>query len=121
MKNRMLYIVYGMSCFAFLLLTFYFAGLACAETAMLHSFNKGEVTPKIAARADVKMYYSGNRVMENFYCQVYGGASKRPGTYFISEAADSDNTARVIPFSQSTERNYVLEFGDKTVQFYLGD
>ena len=92
-----------------------------AETAMLHSFNKGEVTPKIAARADVKMYYSGNRVMENFYCQVYGGASKRPGTYFISEAADSDNKARVIPFSQSTERNYVLEFGDKTVQFYLGD
>ena len=116
---RRLNIIYIIWLIILAILAFY--EVAYGETAMLHSFNKGEVTPKIAARADVKMYYSGNRVMENFYCQVYGGASKRPGTYFISEAADSDNKARVIPFSQSTERNYVLEFGDKTVQFYLGD
>ena len=95
--------------------------LVYGDTAMLHSFNRGEVTPKLLARSDVKVYYSGNRVMENFYCQVHGGASKRPGTYFISEVNDSDNVERLISLSQSTERNYVLVMGEKTIGFYLGD
>jgi len=91
--------------------------LASAEMAMLHSFNKGELTEKLAARSDVTPYYSGARLMENFYCQVHGGASKRQGTYFIAEVADSSKAARAIPFSKSTEENYVLVFGDKTIGF----
>ena len=95
--------------------------LVYADTAMMHSFNRGVLTPKLASRSDVKMYYSGCRELSNMYCQVWGGASKRPGTYYIAEIADSNNVARAIPFSQSTERNYVLVFGDKTVRFNLGD
>ena len=91
------------------------------ETAMMHSFNRGVLTPKLAARSDVKLHYSGCRELDNFYCQVWGGASKRPGTYYIAEAADNDTAARLISFSHSTDRNYVLEFGEKTIQFNLGD
>jgi len=94
---------------------------AHAETAMMHSFNRGELTPKLAARSDVKIHYSGCRELSNMYCQVWGGASKRPGTYYIAEVRDSTNPARVIPFSKSTEKNFMLEFGDKTIQFCLGD
>ena len=95
--------------------------MANAETAMMHSFNRGVLTPKLASRSDIKLYYAGCRELENFYCQVWGGASKRPGTYYIAEAPDSDSEARLIPFSHSTEVNYALVFSEKTIQFYLGD
>ena len=96
--------------------------LANAETAMMHSFNRGILTPKLAARSDVKIHYAGCRELSNMVCQVYGGASKRPGTYYIAEAADSGKAGRVIPYSRATEAgNYVLEFGDKTIRFYLGE
>jgi len=93
-------------------------GLTYAEKAIINSFNSGEITGEMAARVDLKAAYSGVRVMENFYCQAQGGASKRPGTYYIAESADSDVKGRLIPFGHSTGTNYVLEFGDKTIRFY---
>ena len=96
--------------------------LVYGQTAMMHSFNRGILTPKLASRSDVKIHYAGCRELSNMVCQVYGGASKRPGTYYIAEVADSGKAARVIPYSRATEAgNYVLEFGDKTIRFYLGD
>ena len=93
-----------------------------ADTAMMHSFNRGILTPKLAAQSKIKIYYAGCRELSNMYCQVWGGASKRPGTYYIAEVADSSKAARVIPYSKATESgNYALEFGDKTIRFYLGD
>jgi len=63
-------------------------GSAAAETALIHAFNTGEVTGKLEARADVEKYYSGCREMENFYCKPWGGATKRPGTYYIASIMD---------------------------------
>ena len=93
-------------------------GLSYADKAMMYAFNLGELTEKLTARPDVKLYYSGCLKLENFYCQTHGGAAKRPGTYFIAETADSGEAGRVIPFVHSSGTNNVLEFGDKTIRFY---
>ena len=96
-------------------------GLVYAEKASINSFNRGEVTGELAARTDLKLAYSAVRVMENFYCQTHGGAAKRAGTYYIAETADSDDAGRVIAFGHSSDMNYVLVFGDKTIRFYKGN
>jgi len=93
-------------------------GIARSETAMIHSFNSGEMTGELGARADVRKWYSGARTMENFYCQTHGGASKRPGTYYITETSDSSAISRLIGFDGPDGAARVLEFGDKTIRFY---
>jgi len=118
MKMTIYYWLLTIVLFAFLLLPFYFAGKARAETAIINSFNRGEVTGELAARTDLRLAYSSARLMENFYIQTHGGAGKRPGTYYIAEAADSEVTGRLIGFGHSTGTNYVLEFGEKTIRFY---
>ena len=96
-------------------------GLVYAEKAIINSVNRGEVTPEVTARTDLRLAYSAVRLMENFYCQSHGGAAKRPGTYYIAETADGGDAGRLVPFNHSSGRNDVLEFGDKTIRFYRGD
>lgn len=50
------------------------------------SFNAGELSPKIDARADIEKYPSGCRTLENMIPTIYGDAERRPGTEFIHEA-----------------------------------
>jgi len=120
MNFKRLNVTYAIWIVILILLAIY--SLASGQTAMMHKFNKGILTPKMAARSDIRDYYAGCRELSNMYCQVWGGASKRPGTYYISEVADSSKATRVIPYSRATESgNYVLEFGDKTIRFCLGD
>ena len=121
MKMTIYYWLLTIVLFAFLLLPFYFAGKARAETAIINSFNRGEITPELLARQDLRSVYSAVRLMENFYVQTHGGASKRPGTYYIAESADSEVVGRLIGFGHSTGTNNVLEFGDKTIRFYKGN
>jgi len=89
-----------------------------APTGMIHSFNRGELSGQIESRYDLKMWYSGCRVLENFYCQTHGGAAKRPGSYYIAETADSTVTSRLIGFDGSDGEARILEFGEKTIRFY---
>jgi len=56
---------------------------AFAETAMINSFSKGEITDKLGARTDVQAYYSACRELTNMYVKPRGGVEKRPGTYYI--------------------------------------
>ncbi len=48
------------------------------------SFNGGEFTPKIDARADTEKYISGCRRLENMIPEKFGGAERRPGTVLIA-------------------------------------
>ena len=89
-----------------------------ALTGMIHSFNRGELSGQIESRYELKMWYSGCRILENFYCQTHGGASKRPGTHYITETADSTVTSRLIGFDGSDGEARILEFGDETIRFY---
>lgn len=85
------------------------------------SFTAGELAPAIQARADLAKYQVGTKLMRNVICHVHGGASNRPGTYFVDETKASAKKTRLLPFVYSATRSYALEFGDSTLRFVTFD
>ena len=63
-------------------------------------------------RVDLEKYAVGLKTCKNFQVQAHGGVKRRPGFVFVESVIDPGSIVRVIPFSFSTEQNYVLEFGD---------
>ena len=49
------------------------------------SFTAGELSPRLDGRIDLEKYFSGTKKLENMVIHPHGGASRRPGTKFISE------------------------------------
>jgi len=47
------------------------------------NFTKGAINPKLLARSDAELYYSGARDMKNVISIPYGGFSRRLGTKYI--------------------------------------
>lgn len=88
---------------------------------LLQSFNAGELSPLMDFRIDQQKYQLGCRTMENFYPLIYGGAERRPGTYFVAEAKDSTAKIRMVDFVFSAEQAYVLEFGNQYIRFYANN
>jgi hypothetical protein len=82
-----------------------------------NAFNAGECSDLVKYRLDMQQYSSACREMENIAASVQGAATRRPGTAFASEAADSVNT-RLIRFEYSTSDSYAIELGDKVMYFY---
>ena len=54
-------------------------------------FNKGEVTQKIDTRSDIEDYTGGCRRLENMIPDLYGNATRRPGTELISVFSNTAN------------------------------
>jgi len=77
----------------------------------------GEVSDAIAARVDIDKYKTSLYKCENFFPQVHGGLTNRPGLQFIAEAKGS-GTTRLIPFEYNTTQTYVLEFGDQYMRVF---
>jgi len=51
------------------------------------NFSGGEYSPKIDCRADTEKYASGCRTCKNMIPMIFGGATRRPGTEWISRDA----------------------------------
>lgn len=51
------------------------------------NFNGGEFTQKIDARGDTEQYSGGCRILSNMIPSKFGGATRRPGTEWISRTA----------------------------------
>lgn len=70
------------------------------ELVRQNNFNNGEMSPHMAARRDVKTYYSSVAWMENFVTSPAGPMFRRPGTTFIDYArhkmTDLDLTAATL-------------------------
>ena len=77
----------------------------------------GEVSDAIAARVDIDKYKTSVYKCENFFPQVHGGLTNRPGLQFIAEAKGT-GTTRLIPFEYNTTQTYVLEFGDQYIRVF---
>lgn len=77
----------------------------------------GEVSDAIAARVDIDKYKTSLYKCENFFPQVHGGLTNRPGLQFIAEAKGT-GTTRLIPFEYNTTQTYVLEFGDQYMRVF---
>ena len=61
-----------------------------ANHPLINTFNAGELSPYMGSRTDLSKYTSGCLELENFQLLPYGGASRRPGIRFITEAAQID-------------------------------
>lgn len=90
-----------------------------AQTAFINqpSFAAGEVSPYLYGRVDQEFYYIALRTCRNFIVRQYGGASNRPGSYFVGEVKDSTKPVRIIPFSFNEEQTYIIELGHFYARF----
>ena len=78
----------------------------------------GEVSDAIAARVDIDKYKSSVYKAENFFVQVHGGLTNRPGLEYVSPAKTPSTSVRLIPFEFNTTQTYILEFGDLYMRVY---
>lgn len=81
------------------------------------SMAAGEIAPYLYGRVDQELYYIGLRTCRNFVVRQYGGASNRPGSYFIGEAKDGTKPVRIIPFSFNETQTYVIQLGHFYARF----
>lgn len=88
---------------------------------LVNNCNSGELSPRIDARVDIEKYLSGCRTLENFIPLVEGGVVRMPGTYYVGSVKNSSKETRLIPFAFSTTQQYVLEFGEQYIRFYMND
>ncbi|MEQ9487482.1 MAG: ubiquitin-activating E1 FCCH domain-containing protein [Alphaproteobacteria bacterium] len=84
----------------------------------IEAFNAGELSPRMEARVTFEKYQGAGAICENILCLPQGGWSRRPGTRFIAEVADSTCRHRLIPFEFSTVQAYILELGPGTLRFF---
>lgn len=83
------------------------------------SFATGEAAPALCARSDIAAYQSALRTLLNGYVMRTGGIQSRPGTTYKG-ATKSNAAARLIRcVFNATTQNYVLEFGNLYVRFWL--
>jgi len=82
------------------------------------NFTAGELSPRLDGRTDLSKYFNGCKTLQNFLVHPHGGATRRPGTEFISEVKDSTKNVRLIPFEFNVEQAYILEFGDEVFRVY---
>ncbi len=81
------------------------------------SFVRGEISPRLHARASLELYRAGLARCLNFLTLPHGGIRKRGGSYFVAETKNSGK-ARLIPFVFSSEQAYVLELGELYLRVY---
>jgi hypothetical protein len=79
---------------------------------------RGEISPRLHARASLDLYRAGLASCENFLSLPHGGIRKRGATYFAGEVKDSTKAARLIPFIFSSEQAYALEVGHLYIRVY---
>ncbi|TPM38141.1 hypothetical protein [Mesorhizobium sp. B2-3-4] len=81
-------------------------------------FTRGEISPRLHARASLDFYRAALARCENFVTLPHGGIRKRGGTYFAGEVKISAGKTRLIPFIFSADQAYALEFGDQYIRVY---
>ncbi|MER9306602.1 hypothetical protein [Mesorhizobium sp. M0496] len=81
-------------------------------------FTRGEISPRLHARASLDFYRAALSKCENFVTLPHGGIRKRGGTYFAGEVKISAKKTRLIPFIFSADQAYALEFGDRYIRVY---
>ncbi len=81
-------------------------------------FTRGEISPRLHARASLDFYRAALAKCENFVTLPHGGIRARGGSYFVGEVKNSAKKTRAIPFIFSSEQAYCLEFGDLYIRVY---
>lgn len=85
---------------------------------IINSFVAGELSPKLYGRTELTQYYQSAQELRNVVVEVYGGAKKAPGTYFMNEVKDSDAVTILKDFVFSDDQAYQIELGNNYMRFY---
>jgi hypothetical protein len=85
------------------------------------AFTGGEFAPSLWSRIDLQRYGSGCRRLRNTFPHPHGGASNRPGFYFIKKPKYSNKKCRGVGFEFSADQVYSIEFGEYYCRFYMND
>ena len=80
-----------------------------------YSFALGEITPRMAGRADIELYHRALSTCRNLVPCKYGGVDNRAGTEFVALVDDSAQFHRLIKFDFNNIQQYALSFGNYTM------
>ncbi|KKK54925.1 hypothetical protein LCGC14_3079740, partial [marine sediment metagenome] len=83
------------------------------------SFNAGELSPRLHARVDFIKYPAGLEECLNLIPLPEGGVTRRPGTRFVAEIADSTKKSRLFSFEATADQHHVLELGENKIRFFF--
>ncbi len=84
---------------------------------LLESINSGEMSPRMEARVSFDRYPNAAKRLRNTVLLPQGGWTRRPGTRFVCEVADSADETVLVPFQYSQEHSYQVELGDGYARF----
>src|SRR5579859_582721 len=76
----------------------------------INNFTSGELSPRMKGRYDQAKYFNGCDTLTNWVIIPQGGATRRPGTMFVTQALDQSNPCKLRRFTFSTVQSYMLEF-----------
>lgn len=85
------------------------------------SFTAGEISPRLEGRTNIEKYREGLSDLTNMIVMPHGGVTRRPGTEYLGEIANSSVKSRLIPFQFKTSDTYILEFGNQTMRVLRND
>lgn len=92
--------------------------MASRYNPIQNAFTAGELSPLLEGRDDLQQYHQGLRQAENALVMQNGGLTRRPGTRFVCEVADSTKRSRLIPFVPEAGDAYVLEFSEGVIRVF---
>jgi len=78
----------------------------------------GEVAPALWYRSDLEKIKVALAKCRNFIPFAHGGASFRPGTWYVAEVKDSAK-ATLLPMSFTSESSIHIETGDRYMRFFV--
>jgi hypothetical protein len=90
-----------------------------SQSVVQRSFSAGELSPSLAARADLVKYTLGLRTCRNFMVQKHGGVANRPGLAYIENC--KTNTAGTFLFkylADDPNESILIEAGNGYLRFY---
>ena len=85
------------------------------------NFTAGRLSSRLDGRTDLAKYFNGCTALTNFMVHPHGGATRRPGTYFVAEVKTSSKATRLIPFEFNTDHTYIIELGDQYMRFFTNN
>lgn len=87
---------------------------------LLLAFNGGEAGKQTLARVDLDIYSRFSEVFSGVFADLRGGMSKAPGTLYVDEAYNSEQTY-LRSFTFNDDDNVVLMFSGGRLGFMSGD
>lgn len=84
---------------------------------VLTDFTAGELSPRLAGRVDLPVFYKGAQELTNFLPRSIGGIFKRPGTGFVAETRNGLK-ARLIPWTIDADTVFLIELTAGAIRFF---